>query len=130
MTHEVHWHLAGYNELLKLNLPREALLADVVAEVERRADMLAFWSERDTVKVADLEYHWLFPEAKVFSVLLPDGAKWGLPDLRLFCLDGDPAPRICIIAVDANGFQRIAEDFLGLLARVEDACVIHDQGKP
>jgi hypothetical protein len=127
--HDVHWHLAAYDELLGLNLPPEASLTDVVAEVERWADSLSFWSERDPDKVGDLEYHWIFAEAKVFSVMLPDGEKWGFRDLRLFCLDCDPVQRICIVALDANGAERIAEDFFGLLARVDDAHRLHpDEG--
>ena len=102
MTHEVHWHLAAYNQLLNLVLPREAVLTEVVEDIERWADTLAFWSERDAGKVADMEYCWIFKQAKFFSLLLPDGAKWGFRDLRLFCLDWEPVPRICIVAVDAN----------------------------
>ena len=121
-----HWHLPAYNEMLNLHLPREVSLTDVAAEIERWADTVSNgWSERSTDQVADLEYSWVFPQAKVFSVQLSDGKKWGFRDLRLFCLDGDPAPRICIVGLDANGRQRIAEDFFGLLARVEDAYYLH-----
>jgi hypothetical protein len=102
------------------------LLKDAVAEIERWADTVATgWPERGPDQVADLEYGWIFTQAKLFSVRLPDGAKWGFRDLRFFCLAWDPVPRVCIVAVDPDGRRRIEEDFFGLLARVHDAHLVH-----
>jgi hypothetical protein len=130
MEHEVHWHMSAFAELLRLRLPSEASLAEVVAEIERWAKGLAGWADRDADRVGDLEYFWVFPQAKFFSVLLPDGRKWGFADLRLFCLAWDAEPRVCILAVDANGRERIAKDFFGLLTRVEDAHFLHGEEEP
>jgi hypothetical protein len=131
MASEAHWHLPAYNEMLNLHLPREVSLNDAIAAIERWANAIAEgWSERSTDQVADLDYRWVFPQAKFSSVLLPDGQKWGLRDLRLFCLSWDPVPRICIVAVDPDGRRRIEEDFFGLLTRVEDAYFVHAEDPP
>jgi hypothetical protein len=130
MDPEAHWHLSAYDEMLNFHLPQEASLKDVVAEIERWASALDHWAQRDEDKVADLEYRWVFPQARFFCVLLSDGEKWGFRDLRLFCLAWDSVPRICIVAVDPDGRRRIEEDFFGLLARVEDAHVLHAEDEP
>lgn len=131
MEAEAHWHLSAFDEVLRFHLPQEVSLQDVVAEIERRADAVAEgWSERTPEQVADLEYGWILPQARFFSVSLPVGANWGFRDLRLFCLAWDPVPRVCIVAVDPDGRRRIEEDIFGLLARVEDANGLHAAAEP
>lgn len=131
MEPEAHWHLSAFDEVLQLKPPREVPLEEVIAAIERCADAVADdWLRRGSETVADLGYAWILEQSRFFSVRLPDGERWGFRDLRLFCLAWESVPRICVVAVDADGRRRIEEDFFGLLARLEDACRLHAEGGP
>jgi len=102
----------------------------VVAEIQRWADVLVTWREREPDQIGDLSWAWVLPEAKLFEVLLPDGTNWGFPDLRLFCLDGDPILRVCIVTVQPDGRRYLEKEFLDLLRRVKDVQRQHPEPDP
>lgn len=131
MIPEAYWHLPAHDETLNLCLPRGVARQDVAAEIERWANAVAAgWSARCADQVADLDYTWVFPQSPFFSVALPDGEKWGFRDLRLFCLAWESVARVCVVAVDPDGARRLVHDFFGLLARVEDAHLLHGEDEP
>jgi lambda repressor-like predicted transcriptional regulator len=103
MDYDVCWHTGAWLDVLNLPPARDVPRERVVAAIERWASTLAAWGERDPDLIGDLPWAWVLPEAKLFDVLLPDGTAWGFRDLRLYCLDWDPVPRVCVIAVHPEG---------------------------
>ena len=130
MDRDVCWHAGAWIDVLTLRPSREMPQADVVAAIERWAEVLSAWEERDADQVGDLPWTWVLPQAKLFSVQLPDGADWGFRDLRLFCLDGEPALRVCVLAVHPEGRRYIEADFDDLLKRMEDVRRQHAEAEP
>jgi hypothetical protein len=130
MDRDVCWHAGAWIDVLNLRPSREVAQAAVLAEIERWAMVLSAWNERDTDQIGDLPWGWLLPEARMFSVQLPDGVAWGFHDLRLFCLDGEPASRVCIVAVHPDGRRYLEGNFGDLLKRMEDVRGQHSEAEP
>jgi hypothetical protein len=130
MDRDVCWHTGAWIDVLNLHPPQETPQADLVAAIERWAEVLSAWEERDADQIGDLPWAWILPQTKLFSVQLADGVGWGFRDLRLFCLDGDPVPRICIIAVHPEGRRYLEENFDDLLKRMEDVRRQHLEAEP
>lgn len=129
MDHDLCWHMGAWIDVLNLHPLRDVPQGRVAAEIERWVGVLVAWGERGPDQIGDLSWSWVLPEARLFTVLL-DGTAWGFGDLRLFCLDGDPVPRVCIVAVQADGRRYLEANFPDLLRRMEDVRRQHPEPEP
>jgi hypothetical protein len=77
MDYEVRRYSYAWNDVLRLRPDRQFRQEDVSAAIERDAEGLVDWDDRDPDTIAGMPWSWVLPQAKVFDVRLPDGPVWG-----------------------------------------------------
>ena len=82
---EVRWHLASWNDVLRLRVPAEMSSASVAAEIERHAETLEYWADREEGSMGELPWSWVMPDLKLGQLHLEAWFPF-FPDLRVFFL--------------------------------------------
>jgi hypothetical protein len=116
---DVRWYTFSWNDVLRLPIPEEVRRAEVEVFLDREAETLRYWGEREPQVLGLFPWQWVQEELRIAEWRLGD---WFtiFRDLRIFFFVHEPgggAPSIHILAVQEDGGDYLAAQRDELLAR-------------
>jgi hypothetical protein len=119
-TYRVEWTYAAWNDVLWLPVPPELRRTEIEILLDRLADTLAYWGEREPQTLGDLPWSWVREDQRLAQWHLGDWFRI-FTDLRIFFFvpEGSPSlpPAVYVLAVQAEGARYVAENLDELLLR-------------
>jgi hypothetical protein len=119
-TYRVEWTYAAWNDVLWLPVPPELRRTEIEILLDRLADTLTYWGEREPQTLGDLPWSWVREDLRLAQWHLGDWFRV-FTDLRIFFFvpEEDPAlpTTIYVLAVQEAGERYVAANLDELLLR-------------
>lgn len=116
---DVRWYTCSWNDVLRLPVPEEVRRTEVEVLIDREAETLRYWGERESHVLGLFEWRWVREDLRIAEWRLED---WLMifRDLRIIFYVHQPeagVSSIHILAVQEDGGDYLATQSEELLAR-------------
>ncbi len=126
-TCDVHWYSFAWNDVLRLPMPDEVRRAEIEVFIDREADTLGYWREREPHMLGLFPWTWVREDLHIAEWCLGD---WFLifRDLRIYFYVHEAGegqrPSIHVLAVQEDGAAFSSQHLQDLLERREEVLAL------